>query len=127
MTILEFIDDDGGYRDWLNKNPRGYVINIQRSFNPSDARLHRANCTDLLVQLERDVQLAVSYVKVCGEAEAEVNQWAAKKVGKPIKRCEHCDEVAPRLCRTCRVELPATGRCPAKPVSCAITGRPDAR
>lgn len=111
MTTRVFIDDDDGYRDWLNMNPRGYVINIQRSFNPSDARLHRANCTDLLLQLERNVQLAVSYAKVCGGTEAEVKQWVAEKVGKPIKHCEHCDVVAPRLCRKCSVELPATGKC----------------
>lgn len=59
MSIDLYVDDDDGYRGWLKRNPRGYVINIQRSLNPSDARLHDADCRDLIAQLQRDVQLAV--------------------------------------------------------------------
>ena len=119
MGIALYVDDDDGYRDWLKRNPRGYVINIQRSLNPSDARLHDANCRDLIAQLRRDVQLAVSYVKVCGEDRAEVDQWAADNVGEPVQLCGHCHDVdpgpdpdAPRpLCPNCFIELPVTGTC----------------
>lgn len=119
MSIDLYVDDDDGYRGWLKRNPRGYVINIQRSFNPSDARLHDADCRDLIAQLQRDVQLAVSYVKVCGENRAELDQWAADNVGEPIQLCGHChgavsvpDPHAPRpLCPNCFIELPTTGKC----------------
>lgn len=111
MAIRSFIDDDDGYRDWLNENPRGYVINIQRSINPSDARLHRANCRDLIAQFDRDVQLAGPYIKVCGDTQAALENWAVDNVGGPIKHCEHCHDFEPRLCPSCFVELPATGKC----------------
>lgn len=111
MGIEIFIDDDDGYRDWLNRNPRGYVINIQRSLNPSDARLHTANCRDLIAQLERDVELTVSYIKVCGETRAEPEHWAADNVGQPIKLCEHCHDHERPRCPTCFIELPGTGKC----------------
>lgn len=119
MSIDLYVDDDDGYRDWLKRNPRGYVINIQRSLNPSDARLHNSDCRDLIAQLRRDVQLAVSYVKVCGENWAELDQWAADNVGEPIQLCGHCLDVgpvpdphAPRpLCPNCFIELPVTGTC----------------
>lgn len=119
VSIDLYVDEDYGYRDWLKRNPRGYVINIQRSLNPSDARLHDADCRDLIAQLRRDVQLAVSYVKVCGENRAELDQWAADNVGEPIQLCGHCHDVgtgpdshAPRpLCPNCFIELPTTGKC----------------
>ncbi len=39
-----FQDDDQCYLDWIDRNPRGYVLNIHRTLNLSDARLHRASC-----------------------------------------------------------------------------------
>jgi len=36
--------DDRGYLTWAAAHPVGYVINVQRNLNPSDARLHRADC-----------------------------------------------------------------------------------
>jgi hypothetical protein len=39
-----FRDDDHGYAAWLAGNARGYVLNIQRSMNSSDARVHEAVC-----------------------------------------------------------------------------------
>ena len=113
MGIDLYVDDDDGYRDWLHRNPRGYVINIQRSMNPSDARLHDAECRDLIAQLGRDVQLAGSYVKVCGETRAEVDHWAADNVGEPIQLCGHCHDPhdGRPLCPKCFLELPGTGKC----------------
>lgn len=122
MSIDLYIDDDDGYRGWLNRNPRGYVINIQRSLNPSDARLHDAACRDLINQLGLDVKLTeqyvkacgeTQYVKACGETQAELDHWAADNVGEPIQPCDHCHD--PRdtrpLCPNCFLELPSTGKC----------------
>jgi hypothetical protein len=41
MSVDSFIDDEVGYANWLAGHPHGYVVNIQRSLNPSTARLHR--------------------------------------------------------------------------------------
>lgn len=50
MSAHEYCDDDTGYLDWLDKNPHGYVINIQRSHSPIDARLHDASCSALIAK-----------------------------------------------------------------------------
>lgn len=44
MRIELFRDDNPGYAAWLVENAQGYVLNIQRSLNPSDAHVHAADC-----------------------------------------------------------------------------------
>ena len=39
-----FMDDDAGYLGWISEHPEGYVLNLERSFNPTDLMLHRAEC-----------------------------------------------------------------------------------
>lgn len=39
-----FRDDDDGYLAWVAAHPTGFIVNIQRSGNSSDARLHHARC-----------------------------------------------------------------------------------
>jgi hypothetical protein len=42
VSAREFREDDSGYLAWIAAHPGGYVINIRRGYNPSDARLHLA-------------------------------------------------------------------------------------
>jgi hypothetical protein len=44
VSVELFRDDDQGYAAWLAANTRGYVLNIQRSLNSSDARVPEAGC-----------------------------------------------------------------------------------
>jgi hypothetical protein len=121
MSAHEYRGSDDEYRAWLIKNPGGYVINIQRSHNPADARLHDADCTALTGQLDLDVKLTGQYVKVCGNTLTEVEDWAAKHIGDSVPPCERCRDFggpggSPRgagLCPTCRYELSVTGKCPS--------------
>jgi hypothetical protein len=39
MSAREFRDDDVGYLAWLAAHPDGYVINIARSQNATEARV----------------------------------------------------------------------------------------
>ncbi|MGY5190459.1 UNVERIFIED_CONTAM: hypothetical protein FO487_22170, partial [Bacillus amyloliquefaciens DSM 7 = ATCC 23350] len=50
MSAREFRDDDTGYMEWLTEHPAGYVINIRRNHNPTDARVHRAGCSTISVR-----------------------------------------------------------------------------
>jgi hypothetical protein len=40
MSVAQFRDNDASYTTWLAANVQGYVLNIRRSLNPSDARIH---------------------------------------------------------------------------------------
>jgi hypothetical protein len=44
VNVELFRDDDQGYAAWLAANGQGYVLSIQRTLNPSDARVHHAGC-----------------------------------------------------------------------------------
>ena len=44
MGTEQFRDDDQGYLSWVASHAHGYVINIQRSLSPADARTHHASC-----------------------------------------------------------------------------------
>jgi hypothetical protein len=46
LSVELFCDDDRGYADWLGANAHGYVLNIERSMNPSDARVHVGRLPD---------------------------------------------------------------------------------
>ena len=123
MSAHEYRDDDEGYRAWMQRHPGGYVINIQRSHNPTDAHLHNADCRTLTDQLDRDVSLTGPYVKICGETLTEVEEWAAKSVGESIQPCGTCRDSGAGggngginrretgRCPECNQELPLTGKC----------------
>ena len=42
VSVELFRDDDRGYTAWLTNNARGYILDLQRSMNPSDARVNEA-------------------------------------------------------------------------------------
>ncbi len=45
MSVEEFRNcNDDDYLRWVADHHRGYVLNIQRTCNPHNARLHLAHC-----------------------------------------------------------------------------------
>ena len=67
MRAHEFRDDDAGYLAWLETHPDGYVINIARSHNTAQARVHHAGCRTISGQNPRGGPWTGPYVKVCAE------------------------------------------------------------
>jgi hypothetical protein len=47
VSVELFRDDDQGYLTWLSANAQGYVLNIQQTLTPSDARAHHARCSTI--------------------------------------------------------------------------------
>jgi hypothetical protein len=92
-SVEEFRDDDDGYRGWVAANPGGYVINIQRSLNPSDARMHRADCHTANGDPSRGNSTG-PYIKVCAVDLLELDTWAIANVGTTIIRCGICQPIS---------------------------------
>lgn len=90
MSAREFRDDDAGYLSWLDTHPNGYVINIPRSHNATEARVHHADCRTISGQNPCGSAWTGPYVKVCAEHLAELEQWVIAQVGQPIPRCGTC-------------------------------------
>lgn len=89
-AVIEFRNDDRGYLRWVAANPNGYVINIQQSYNASDARLHRANCYTIDVTPAKGDSWTGHYVKICSLSSRALDRWAREHTGGPVRRCGTC-------------------------------------
>jgi hypothetical protein len=85
-----FQDNDAGYLAWLAANPHGWIINIRRSLNPSDARLHRSRCRTINGEANREGPWTGPYIKICTTAPADADAWAVSYTGDRITRCGTC-------------------------------------
>jgi hypothetical protein len=91
VTLKVFDDgDDDGYRAWSAKHRGGYVINIQKNYNPSEAYLHQANCRTITGEPARGDVFVGDYVKVCALRRAELDDWVIRNAGASITPCNHC-------------------------------------
>jgi hypothetical protein len=85
-----FRDDDEGYMRWLADNPNGYVLNLQRSLNPSDARVHQARCSAITGVNPRRGPWTGAYIKLCSPVVEAIDRLSAEQFGSPIARCHRC-------------------------------------
>lgn len=90
MPVTEFRDNDQGFLHWLIEHPHGYVVNIQRNYSLSDARLHDAGCGWLTAAKRRGLGLTGSYVKVCANTSDELHDWVRYRTGRQVHRCGTC-------------------------------------
>ncbi len=90
MSVELFRDDDDGYATWLTVNADGYVLNIQRSCNPSDARIHEADCQTITGTPPRGRTWTGSYIKACSSSLAELDAWALTHARSTVTRCGTC-------------------------------------
>lgn len=89
--VAVFMDgDDEGYRAWIAKHRGGYVINIQKSLNPTDARLHQATCDTINGDPARGEVFVGDYIKVCGLRRTGLDEWAIGTLGATVAECERC-------------------------------------
>jgi hypothetical protein len=90
MDIEQFRDDDRGYLTWTAAHATGYVINVQRSLNPSDARLHRADCYTINGRPARGNTWTGPYIKVCSGSAWPLQDWAHANLRAEVVRCGAC-------------------------------------
>lgn len=93
MSVELFRDDDRAYTAWLTENVRGYVLNIQRSMNPSDARVHEVACRTITGTPPRGRTWTGPYVKACSASLTQLDAWAlshAKSAGSRFPNSFGC-------------------------------------
>ena len=71
-------------------NRDGFVINIQRGLNPSDARLHHAHCRWISGTNQQGGPWTENYVKCCAADLHQLDAWALARVGRTTHRCGTC-------------------------------------
>lgn len=113
MSAHEFRGDDTGYLAWLAAHPAGHLINIERSYNPTNARVHHASCSTL--RRINGAQID-GYVKVCADHLVDLETWAANHVGQAIQPCGRCEAQPPPTLVTPPMGAapPAAGSPPAR-------------
>jgi hypothetical protein len=90
MDTEQFRNDNRGYLTWTATHPAGYVINVQRSLNPSDARLHRADCCTINGQPARGSTWTGPYIKICSGSSRHLQDWARTHLRAEVARCGAC-------------------------------------
>ena len=90
MSVELFRDDDRGYAAWLAANAHGYVLNIERSMNPLDARVHEAGCRTITGTPPRGRTWTGPYVKACSPSLTELDAWALSHARSAVTRCGIC-------------------------------------
>lgn len=96
MSVEEFRNNnDRDYLRWVGDHHRGYVLNIQRTYNPRDARLHLAYCDTITGTPARGDTFTGDWVKVCSESLKELDSWAIQHTGSGVTRCGTCHPPGP--------------------------------
>ena len=86
MAVTVFDGDEGAYQGWLAaQGGRGYVINIFRSLNLKDSKLHCSDCGS--ISDSTTPYVTGDYVKVCADRLDELDEWSVREVGSKIDRC----------------------------------------
>jgi hypothetical protein len=90
MSITKFRDEDRAYLDWAAAHDHGYVVDVRRSMNPADARVHRASCGTITGNPTRGRRWTRAYVKYCSESLRELEAWARGQFAAPLTHCRRC-------------------------------------
>src|SRR5260370_41685849 len=86
MGVEQFRDDDSGYLGWVAAHGDGYVINIQRSLNPAEARMHKAGCYTINGQPPRGRPWSGQHVDIGSTALRQLAGCAVELTGSPRRR-----------------------------------------
>jgi hypothetical protein len=90
VSVDLFRDDDQGCAAWLAANVQGHVLNIQRSLNPSDARVHEADCRTITGTPTHGRTWTGPYIKACSLSLQELDLRALTNARSAITRCGTC-------------------------------------
>ncbi len=93
--VEQFRDDDPAYLSWVAAHAEGYVINIQRSLDPADARMHHAHCYTINGEPPRGRTWTGPYVKICSTSLGELDRWVLEQTGSGVRPCGVCQPPSP--------------------------------
>jgi hypothetical protein len=86
-SVLEYSDDEKGYRTWLAQNRGGYVVNQRWK---TYLKLHRATCTHIGKEGTKHTNPDADSTKVCGDDLAALRAWVKNRYGREPDPCRAC-------------------------------------
>jgi len=93
MAVIEFVDNDQGFFDWMAQNPGGYFVNTNRGVNPSYMVLHRSGCQHTKGTPRSGNEFTNKYIKICAPAIEQLHNWVknhGRSDGSFSKECKNC-------------------------------------
>ena len=95
IVIFKNMPNDNEFIEWIDENPKGFVLNIHRRQDPSNIheshpRIHFANCSQL--NKKPGSSTTGDYFKVCSNSIEELEQWSWVKYQKGLNPCRICKE-----------------------------------
>lgn len=89
--ISVFDNQEAAYLQWLQANPTGYVVNIDRAQKVKNyPMIHIA--THGLVSSQKIGNFTTGdYIKFCSTDLKAMEQWLQTKYGRRLTYCTHCE------------------------------------
>ncbi len=92
----EFLDNEANYLNWIQQNPRGFVLHTERLRNPYYMILHRATCpiiSEYPTRARPGYFTERDFVKVCSLSPDALRAWV-RSHGRPdgsfSSQCSGC-------------------------------------
>ena len=82
-------DQEQEYRDWVNGNPSGFVLNTDTAPDPRRLKTHRSVCWSIEKYLYKNPLGDQS--KHCSLDLAELGRWAREETGGQLDPCSFCE------------------------------------
>ena len=87
--MKKFDKDDKGYLNWIEKNSKGYALNVLKKPNLKYLVIHRAKCRTISTN-KRTNWTTKGNRKICSMSKTELDEWCQKEVGGIPKYCKLC-------------------------------------
>jgi hypothetical protein len=86
--VQVFYQDDAGYADWIDRNDRGFVLNIN-SDQKNKSMIHTSRCSHLY-PLSVGLRHTQAKGKACSPEKAALERWANSE-GHVLIECPSCN------------------------------------
>jgi len=88
-VVIQYIDNEEGYLNWVAQHPDGFLINCYRNETPDYLWLHRTTCGHIKSPKRKNYTTR-GFKKVCSDNRKELADWAANEVCGVLNRCRCC-------------------------------------
>ncbi len=88
--IQVFVDDDEGYRTWVQSHASGFVLNTYRTPQPDYVMLHKTSCGWIQRPIGRGDNLTYAFIKICSPDRSALEGWSRQQVGMEAHPCGLC-------------------------------------
>ena len=94
-SVFDADTGDEPYLEWLENNPKGFVLNTRRSQGSSYWWLHRSSCHHITEPKEDGAYTSGDYIKVCSNNSEDLREWWRAENRPKLKEYKSCKNCRP--------------------------------